>query len=659
MQQRTVQVGKSILQGLMLAAMAGVVQAQDRAPEGLPQVRPERPRLVLRQKAWDGPSVAKIQEWMKRPDYQAIQSKLLGEHKSGALRYLVFNDEEAGKKCVVWLKGLKAPTQKPGDSPSYTGEALLYDAMVYDWLRNHPDFAKEEDRRAAIAYFEWWGDYFKKHNSPGVTPFYSRNAGASLGLAAIAIALYGDSPRANEFLAHAYKDFTENVGTIRQMEDGATGGSSYGIVHEFQANANTAAAWRSGTDWDAARWIKEKQGNWLERQMLYQIWATYPNGWYWKEGDTWSARDRSEHTLPYLAISGMYNNGFGQSHLQNMYRRWSMDGCHHGWRYFWYFLYNNPEIKPLPLEGLGRADVFSPNLHGYVCWRDSWKDDATVIHFKCGDNVDHHGTWDTGKFTIFRQTPLAIKNGWYAQPNKSAKHLYYKSPWSANVVIFDGPKSHGWQKSVPDLDGFAAWNTWKAERSKLHPVTGVLKLHEANERYARAVADLSGSTYPDNSTWIRELVFLEYKYLLVLDRVTPGPGVKTRWLLHSVDAPRIEADKRQVIIDNGAGRLFCQTLLPEGAKIEAVGAPGKSFFHKTQKGEESSWEFNGKKGEDMLGVGRVDVIPVDETAAGVYLHVLYPTTTATTAMPACSVQMQGADIAVKVDGQEYVFKPAN
>jgi len=642
------------------AAVIGLILGAGWAAAGeaagpVPKVREERPRLVLRAKAWDGPSVEKLKAWFAQPEYQAIQAKLLGEHKSGALRYLVLGDEAAGKKAVAWLKKLTPPDKKPSDSPSYTGEALLYDAMVYDWLRNHPDFANAEDRKGAVAYLEWWGELFKRHNSPGVTPFYSRNAGACLGLAAIAIALWGDSPKAEGFLAHAYKDFTENVGTIRQMEDGATGGSSYGIVHEFQANANTAAVWRSGTDWDAAKWIKEKQGNWLEHQMLYQIWATYPNGYYWKEGDTWSARDKDEHTLPYLAISGMYANGYGQAQLENMYKRWTMGGCHHGWRYFWYFLYNNPELKPTPLEGLGRAEVFSPRLHGFVCWRDSWKDDATVIHFKTGDNVDHHGTWDTGKFTIFsRGAALAIKDGGYDQPYKSPRHLYYKSPWSANVVIFDGPKSRGWQKSVPDLDGFASWPTWKAERDKLHPVTGVLVAHEANDKFARALADLSGSTFPDSSGWTRELVFLGYKYLLVLDRVKPAAGVKTRWILHSLKDPVLDAEKRLATIEYGKGRLFCQTLLSEGARLEKVGAPGKGFFHKNLKGEEISWD---SKGDSMRGDGRFDVVPADPGAETVYLHVLFPTDQGTAAMPACSVRKDGDSYTVKVGELEYTFKP--
>ncbi|MDD4891603.1 MAG: heparinase II/III family protein [Phycisphaerae bacterium] len=639
---------------VLLLAVAGC-SLTALAQDAIPKVREERPRLVLRAKAWDGPSVERTKGWLSRPEYQENLKALKSDGVSGAYRYQVLGDEEAGKKCVAWLKGLKVPEKSPGDSPSYTGEALLYDAMVYDWMRDHPDFAKEEDRKAAVAYLEWWGELFKKHNSPGVVPFYSRNAGASLGLAAIAIALHGDSPKADGFLAHAYKDFTENIGTIRQMEDGATGGSSYGIIHEFQACANATAAWRAGTDWDAAKWIKDKQGNWLERQMLYQIWAVYPNHWYWKEGDTWSAKDSNEHTLSLLVISDMYKNGFGRANLDSIHKRWTFRNAYYGWRIFWWFLYNNPDVASKPLDGLGKADVFSPKLHGYVCWRDSWADDATVIHFKTGDNVDHHGTWDTGKFTIFKYSGLAIKNGWYAQPYKSSKHLYYKSCWSANVVIFDGPKSHGWQKGMDDLDGYASWPTWKAKRDTLWPVAGVLKTHEANDKFARAVADLSGSTWPDNSTWIRELVFLGYKYLLVLDRVKPGAGVNTRWILHSVDEPKIDGDKRLVTIDNGKGRLFCQTLLPDGAKIEKVGAPGKSFFHKNLKGVETSWDFNGKKGEDMLGVGRFDVVPADPSAECVYLHVLFPTDTGTAAMPACSVEKKGADLVVKVGELTYTF----
>jgi hypothetical protein len=270
--------------------------------------------------------------------------------------------------------------------------------------------------------------------------------------------------------------------------------------------------------------------------------------------------------------------------------------------------------------------------------------------------VDHHGTWDAGKFTIFaRGAPMAIKNGHY-KGYRSSKHMYYKSPWSANVVIFDGPKSHGWQKSMPDLDGSVSWSTWKERRDKLHPVSGVLLESESNEKFARAKSDLSGSTDPDRSTWIRELVFLGYKYVVVLDRVKPGPEVKTRWILNSINEPVLDAAERLATIDNGKGRLFCQTLLPDGARIEKIGGGGKAFAHKNQKGDDVLWDYYAGKPEQMLGQGRFDVIPADPGAEVVYLHVLLATDTGTTTMPPCSVTRSGNDLAVKAADLSYTFK---
>lgn len=647
-----------MLSRLVATAVVLTIGVPVLAADSVPNVLNERPRLVARAKAWDGPSIEKFKAWMSRPDYQANEKLLAKGGFSDAFRYQVMGDQAAGDKCVAWLKSLRHPAGRP-DSPSYQGEDRFFEAAAYDWMRNHPALAKEEDRKPIIDYFLWWADYFKNHNSPGCTPFYCRNAAAHVGLASIALAIHGDSDKAPAYLEHAFKDFA-NISSIRQMEDGATGGATYSYVHQFGAIGEAVSVWRSATDWDAAKWIKEKQGNWLERQMLWQVWATYPNGWFWKEGDLWdsSHRDRNEMTLPVESVAGMYQNGFGRTHLEGMYKRWGIPGCYYGPRIIWYYLYNNPEIKPLPLDGLGRFEVFSPKLHAFVCMRDSWAPDATVIHFKAGDNVDHHGSWDAGKFTIFAKgAPLAIKNGYY-KGYKSAKHMYYKSPWSANVVIFDGPKAHGWQRGVPDLDGLASWTAWKAKRDTLHPVTGVLTAQEANDTFARAAADLSGAVYLDQSKWTREVVFLGYKYLLVLDRVTPGPEVKTSWILHSINEPQIDAAKKLVTIDNAKARLFCQTLLPADAKIAKVGGDGKAFVHKNQKGEEvADWPYSKGKGpEQMLGAGRFDVTPADPSAACVYLHVLYPTGTDTAAMPACSVDKKGDDLVVKVGELSYTFK---
>lgn len=649
----------SIALSACLVALSIHCHAQDNPR--LPIVREQRPRLILRALDWNGPSVARTQRWMTRPEYQDNLAQLPTTGVSGAWRYLVLGDEEAGAKCVAALKTWEAPQKNPSSSPSYTGEELLHKAMIYDWLRNHPDFADPKDRQGAIAHLEWWGEHFKKHNSPGVVPFYSRNAGAQLGLTAIAIALKGDSPKADEFLAHAYKDMTENIGTIREAEDGATGGATYGYVHQFGALAEAAAAWRSGTDWDAAAWIKEHQGDWLQRQMMWQIWATYPNGWFWKEGDVWSGshRDRNVFTMQMLAISDMYQNGYGRAHVDAIHQRWRMRGSYYQWRILWFYLFNNPDLPATALDTLPRMEVFSPKLHAYVGMRNSWDPDATIIHFKSGENADHHGTTDSGKFTIFSHgQPLAIKNGLY-QGYKSAQHLYYRSPWSSNVVVFDGPKVHGAQAAMPDSDGHASWTTWQAWRAKnvKHPTAGKLLASESTPEYMRALADLSGSTYPDNSGWLRELVFLGGKYILVMDRVKPGEGVNTRWIMQSINPPQIDTATKTAIIDNGAARLFSRTLLPADATLSSVGGEGRAYYHKQADGSEVSWEYkpDPKHPEQMLGQGRLDVVPAAPASDTIYLHVLYPTTTDTAQMPACTVTRRGASYHVQVGELSYTF----
>jgi hypothetical protein len=612
---------------------------------------------MWRAKAWEGPSIEKIRGWMDRPEYQQQAGDLSRYAIGQAMRYHLLDDQEAGRQAVAALKKLPADPKIKG-SPTYLGEGATVRAAIYDWIHGHPDL-DEASRKKAIRHFEAYGDFFKRYISPGCTPFYCRNTGALSGLTAIALALHGESDKAPAYLAHAYKYLRENAGTIRQAEDGATGGATYGLFHQFTDLAHTVAMWRSATDWNAAAWIRKHQGDWLHRQMLYAIWITWPNGWYYKDGDIWggSHTDKHEARMQIDAISAMYRSGVGRAHALEMRKRWGRNTFYYSYAWMFY-LYNDPELAPTSKAELGRTEVFSPKLHGVVCWRDSWRPDATVIHFKCGDNVDHHGTYDAGKLQIFKHAPLAIKNGHY-RGYRSSKHWYYKSAWSANVVVFDGPKRHGHQPHV-DFDGYTSWQTWKARRQKAyrHPPTGVLLETEANEKFARAVGDLTGATWPTGSTWTRELVFLDYKYLLVLDRVKPGPDTRTRWLLHSIHEPKIDAARKLAVIDNGKGRLFCKTLLPEGATMVKVGGLEKAFIHKTRSGAERSWPFyRAKKPGGQLGAGRLDVVPADEGAACTYLHVLFPTDTDTTAMPPCSVQRKGAALTAKVGDASYTFKP--
>ena len=69
--------GKPVRTLTILLTLAGAVWADAAEPATQPHVRPDRPRLFLRAKAWDGPSVEKIKQWMDRPEYKAHWDKVL------------------------------------------------------------------------------------------------------------------------------------------------------------------------------------------------------------------------------------------------------------------------------------------------------------------------------------------------------------------------------------------------------------------------------------------------------------------------------------------------------------------------------------------------------------------------------------------------------
>ena len=635
----------------LTATLAHYSAAQD-----TPGVREERPRIYVRKDVWNGPSVEKIRKWMKTDEYQLRARKLKRKHAgpiARAVLYIATGEEKYGKQAVAEFKKYRIT----GRTPSYSGINAQKYAAMYDWLHDHPDMDDASRKKAVDHMLKWCRNYHNYLKRGGDNPFYSRMSGALAGLTTMALAIHGDTPQAEKYVRFSADYLRNKLGTIREIEEGATAGGTYGFNHVFTDWANLVSAWRSATDWDAAEWIKVDQGDWLQKQMLWQIWATYPNGYVWKEGDLWESAldDKEQYRMQIDAVTAMYNNGYGRSWANEMHKRWpksrwdDIPWDYHT-QYAWeFFVFNNPEVKTKPLSDLGLAQVFSPKLHGFVCWRSSWEPDAAVIHFKCGDTVDQHASRDQGKFTIFKKSPLAIKAGAYIGW-KSSLHRYYQSPWSANVVLFTAPGYSGEQPGLT-IEKAPSWKQWRNKRKRRNrPRPGALVETEANKDYARAVGNLNGAAR-GGSKWTRELVFLGYKYLLVLDRVKAVGEQKHRWTLHSINEPAVKESLVQ--IDNGDGRLFCKTMLPEKTEVKKIGGDGHDC------------DYNGrnrtvKKGykprpEQRIGAWRLDITPADNSAECVYLHVLYPTDKETSAMPNCSAEQQDGKLAVKVGDLSYTF----
>ncbi len=575
------------------------------------KVRTERPRVFIRSEEWSGPSVAKMKLWFKLPEYQKR-----GVANWPIFQYLVTGDRETGKAAIATF----VKQRIGGSSPSYSGKSAQLYAATYDWLREHPDF-DEEKRKAAVAHLERWGDEFTRYVTQVSAPmYYSRYPGAISGLTAIGLALYGDSPKAEGYIAAAYKALVE-YGKARAYEGGASAGGTYSLYHAFPDLGRAVTAFESATDAGLLKYIEEKQDDWLRRQLEFQIWFTMPTGYFTKEGDQWRNQDNHQMRSNIDILTHLLHNGHGRTFADQMYKRRGTSDYHGS--YVWdFFVFNNPEIEPKPLEELGRATMFGKDSHGYVFFRSGWTGNDTAVFFKCGESLDVHGSHTTAHFDVWRGRSLIQRAGpWYNVKTRGG------SCWHNNTMKFvsqgdDGrhPNTIAKNDVRLDFDAFLAWKRRSVE-------AGDIIEFEAKDDYARVLSDATAAVRKSCKSWTRELVWLGYQYLLVIARVeTLDKPVEQQWMafLHGDQ----ELDGRVATTLSGGNRLWCRTLLPEDAKLALE--------------------------ETKAGI-RLNVTPPDnKPGKRLYVH-LITTGPGKADEPKASVERQDGKVVVRVGEFTYTF----
>ena len=277
------------------------------------------------------------------------------------------------------------------------------------------------------------------------------------------------------------------------------------------------------------------------------------------------------------------------------------------------------EVEPRPLEELGRAELFGRDSHGYVFFRDGWGPGDTHIFFRCGEGMDIHANRGAGGIDIYRHEVLAERaNKDYP---KGDDHIRF-----SNTMVFNGHDHPNTEMKTDVVLDFAAFLERKARKNI---ECGSITAYEVKDDYARVKSDLSAAARKDCKIWTRELVYLGYKYLLVLDEVeTKDAPVAQKWQLHLLGEPKTEGKTISTVA--GKGKLFCRTLLPEDALISSEKV-GKYHRHVVSPKDENQRRMT-------------------------YLHVLYPTEAGAGKMPDASVERTAAGLTVKVGRLEHVFK---
>ncbi|MCX5644435.1 MAG: heparinase II/III family protein [Phycisphaerae bacterium] len=297
---------------------------------------------------------------------------------------------------------------------------------------------------------------------------------------------------------------------------------------------------------------------------------------------------------------------------------------------------------------------------GYVYARSSWDEDATYFFFKCGDRFTAHQHLDVGHFLIYQYDELAGDGGHYDEfgtPHDVNYHLrtiahstiLVHDPcetWpgirAGTVTGNDGGQHHNW----PHHNGAVADPAqWLRER-KLYDIADLLAFEDTGA-YVYVAGDCTRAYSPQKlSCFTRQIVFLRPGTFVIFDRVcATKPEFKKTWLLQAVKPPTTA--RNHLVVTNGKGRLFIQTLLPENPLVHLV--TGADLY--TYGGH----SYPPAKNTGPAPECRIEISPDEPQATDYFLHVLTATSAAVADVESATATGVGRQAQVKLGAATIVF----
>jgi hypothetical protein len=292
------------------------------------------------------------------------------------------------------------------------------------------------------------------------------------------------------------------------------------------------------------------------------------------------------------------------------------------------FLWRDPSV-PSGDPSEFRLSHVSPGP-GYVYARSSWNEDATYFFFKCGDRFTAHQHLDVGHFLIHKYEELAGDGGHYDGFGTTHDVNYHlrtiahstilvhdpSETWPAiragTVTGNDGGQHHRW----PHHNGAVVDRAqWQRKRS-LYDIADLLAFEDTGA-YVYVAGDCTRAYAPQKlSCLTRQIVFIRPGTFVVFDRVrSTRPEFKKTWLLQAMKPPTREG--RQLMVTNGRGRLFIQTLVPENPQVRLV--TGADLY-----------AYGGRSYPPSRNTGpapecRIEISPTEPRTMDYFLHVLKAT----------------------------------
>jgi hypothetical protein len=321
------------------------------------------------------------------------------------------------------------------------------------------------------------------------------------------------------------------------------------------------------------------------------------------------------------------------------------------------FLWRDTTVSARGLAGLTALSLCSRGA-GYVYARGSWDDTAAYFFFKCGDRFTAHQHLDNGHFLIYKNAELAGDGGHYdafGSVHDVNYHLrtiahstmlvydpaeqwtgataYSAGIRAGTVTGNDGGQHHSFPNHNGSVEDVPAW----LADSAVYDIADLLAFEDRGF-YLYAAGDCSRSYSSAKLVYFtRQIVYLRPGRFVIFDRVaSKNAAYQKTWQLQAMKTPT--GVPPNLVITNGKGRLFLQTLLPANPVVAL-------------RSGDSLYAYGGHSYPPGANTGpapecRIQISPPAAATVDYFLHVMTATDSSITSVTPATVTQSGDQVTV-------------
>jgi hypothetical protein len=464
-----------------------------------------------------------------------------------SLAYLISGEEryaDAAKRWALFVVNfrmdyhLKTVAERgQHDTVVYAYERGLKGlALTYDRLF---DRLTPEERRALLDDLEFHGEaamYWVRNVMHLHRDFQDSHGQQCMHMTlTLALAIAGDSMRANEWLAYLVPQYANRIPWMSE-DGGYFEGQSYAFKLSYILETLAALRTATGLDLFQKPELTHAGDFWLYCQSM--------NYWWPQWGDTMGL------WFPYGNVGDAYMSALLAAMTNNRPLQWWSNRvpANDAIPPLGYLAATG--VKPQPPVSVAQARAFVPT--GVVAAFDRHYDEATTrLFFRSSPwGGESHAHADQNSFVLHSGGEIfAADTGYYTYFGDENYNQVSTQTISHNSVLVDG------QGQSNDINGEGR-------------ITGYFH----SPRYTFMAGDASKAYGPAMKLFRRDMLFVRPNLVVISDELSAPQPARFTWLFNSFAEPQIDAAKREFTITERGQELWVKQVFPESLRYEASNA---------------------------------------------------------------------------------------